>query len=261
MLPSLFITLREGLEAALLIGILLAVLDRAGGARDRRWVWLGVAAAAGTSLAAGAALFATGAELEGAAGAAFEAGVMLTAAVILAWMIIWMGRRARALRGDLGGKVAAAGGSAAALFWLAFVLVVREGLETGLFLFAAVGRERSLAALAGGLAGITIAAGLGYALYRGGSRLNVRAFFTVLNVVLLAFGTYLVLRGVDDLGKLAAGSAAAGLAGTLAASVYAGLMIWMLLRERGGTRSAGGWGRPRPTGLAGEAQAGSTARR
>src|SRR5665811_1185223 len=115
MLPSLLITLREGLEAALLLGLLLAVLARAGDAQGRRWVWLGVAAAVTASLAAGAALFATGAELEGAA----------------------------------------------ALFWLGFVLVVREDLETGLFLFAAVGEDRSLAALAG----IAVAAGLGYAVY------------------------------------------------------------------------------------------------
>src|SRR5665647_2975652 len=169
MLPSLLITLREGLEAALLLGLLLAVLARAGDT--------------------------------------------LAAAAVLAGMIVWMGCRAHALRGELGGKVAAAAGSAAALFWLGFVLVVREGLETGLFLFAAVGEDRSLAALAGGLAGIAMAAGLGYAVYRGGSRLNVRVFFTVLNVILLGFGTYLVLRGVGELGELAAAGEAGELAG------------------------------------------------
>jgi high-affinity iron transporter len=261
MLPSLLITLREGLEAALLLGLLLAVLARAGDTQDRRWVWLGVAAAVAASLAAGAALFATGAKLEGAAAAAFEAGAMVAAAAVLAGMIVWMGRRAHALRGELGGKVAAAAGSAAALFWLGFVLVVREGLETGLFLFAAVGEDRSLAALAGGLAGIVVAAGLGYAVYRGGSRLNVRVFFTVLNVVLLGFGTYLVLRGVGELGELTAGGEAGELAGPPAAGLYAGLMIWVLLRERRGARSAAGSGRPRPTGVAGRAPAGSSSRR
>src|SRR5665648_1075887 len=149
---------------------------------------------------------------------------------------------------------------AAALFWLGFVLVVREGLETGLFLFAAVGEDRSLAALAGGLAGIAMAAGLGYAVYRGGSRLNVRVFFTVLNVILLGFGTYLVLRGVGELGELAAGGEAGELAG-LAAGPYAGVMIWVLLREGRGARSAGGSGSPRPTDVAGRAPAGSSSRR
>src|SRR5665647_2269713 len=244
MLLSLLITLREGLEATLLLGLLLAVLARAGDTQDRRWVWLGVAAAVAASLAAGAALFATGA--------------MLAAAAVLAWMIVWMGRRAHALRGELGGKVAAAAGSAAALFWLGFVLVVREGLETGLFLFAAVGEDRSLAALAGGLAGIAVAAGLGYAVYRGGSRLNVRVFFTVLNVILLGFGTYLVLRGV---GELAAGGEAGERAGPLAGGLYAGLMIWVLLRERRGARSAGGSGNPRPTGARPATPVGSSSRR
>jgi len=213
------------------------------------------------SLAAGAALFATGAELEGAAEAAFEASAMLVAAAVLAGMIVWMGRRAHVLRGELGGKAAAAAGSAAALFWLGFVLVVREGLETGLFLFAAVGEDRSLAALAGGLAGVAAAAGLGYAVYRGGSRLNVRLFFTVLNIVLLGFGTYLVLRGVGELGELTAGGEAGELAGPLAAGLYAGLMIWVLLRERRGARSAGGLDSPRPTGAAARAPAGSSSRR
>src|SRR5665647_1880075 len=120
-------------------------------------------------------------------------------------------RPSRTTRTKPSQKRAAAAGSAAALFWLGFVLVVREGLETGLFLFAAVGEDRSLAALAGGLAGIAMAAGLGYAVYRGGSRLNVRVFFTVLNVILLGFRTYLVLRGVGELGELAAAGEAAEL--------------------------------------------------
>src|SRR5665647_2191618 len=94
MLPSLLITLREGLEATLLLGLLLAVLARAGDRQDRRWVWLGVAAAVAASLAAGAGGEERGAKLEGAAAAAFEAGAMLAAAAVLAWMIVWMGRRA-----------------------------------------------------------------------------------------------------------------------------------------------------------------------
>ena len=261
MLPSLLITLREGLEAALLLGLLMAVLSRAGDMPGRRWVWLGVAAAIAASLAAGAALFAAGAELEGTTEAAFEAVTMLAAAAVLAWMIVWMGRRSRTMRDAIGGKVAVAAGSAAGLFWLGFVLVVREGLETGLFLFAAVGEERSLAALAGGLTGIAIAAGVGYAVYRGGSRLNVRAFFAVLNVVLLAFGTYLVFRGAGELGELTAAGEAGELAGPLAAGLYAGLMIWVLLRERRNARGRGGSACAIPTGVAAPGPAGSASRR
>ena len=86
----------------------------------------------------------------------------------------------------------------------------------------------------------------------------MRVFFTVLNVILLGFGTYLVLRGV---GELAAGGEAGELAGPLAGGLYAGLMIWVLLRERRGARSAGGSGNRRPTGVAGRAPAGSSSRR
>jgi high-affinity iron transporter len=231
MLSSLLITLREGLEAALLVGLLLAVLARTGDGRGSRWVWLGVAAAAGASIAAGAVLFATGASLEGTAEAAFEAGAMLAAAAVLGWMIVWMSRHAASLRDSVDGKVAAAAGSAAALFWLAFLLVAREGLETALFIFAAVGDERDAAALVGGLAGLAIAAAVGYAVYRGGSRLNIRTFFTVLNVLLLGFGAYLVWGGLGELGEIAGGELGE-VAGPIGAVVYAGGLLWLLFRRR-----------------------------
>ena len=237
MLSSLLITLREGLEAALLIGLLLAVVARTGDGRGSRWVWLGVAAAAAASVAAGAVLFATGASLEGTAEAAFEAGTMLAAAAVLGWMIIWMSRHAAALRDSVDGRVAAAAGSAAALFWLAFVLVAREGLETALFLFAAIGEERDAAALVGGLAGLAVAAGLGYAVYRGGSRLNIRAFFTVLNVLLLGFGAYLVWGGLGELGEIAGGELGE-MAGPIGAALYAGSLLWLLFRGRRSTGAA-----------------------
>lgn len=231
MLSSLLITLREGLEAALLIGLVLVVVKRAG-VGDARWVWFGVVAAAGVSLAAGGGLFAAGAELKGAAEAAFEAGVMLAAAAVLAWMIVWMTRRAQSLRATVDGRVASAAGSAAALFWLAFLLVGREGLETALFLFAAIGGERSLGATAGALLGLALAAGLGYAVYRGSSRLDIGALFTVLNVLLLGFGAYLVWRGLGELGEMLAGGKAGELIGPIGAGIYAGVLLWIYLRER-----------------------------
>lgn len=231
MLSSLLITLREGLEAALLIGLLLAMIARTGEPGTSRWVWFGVTAAAGVSISAGAALFATGSSLSGTAETVFEAGTMLAAAAVLAWMIVWMSRQAAGLRDIVGVKVTAAAGSGTALFWLAFVLVVREGLETALFLFAAVGHDRSPATVVGGFAGLAVAASLGYAVYRGGARLDVRAFFTVLNVLLLAFGAYLVWRGLGELGELTGGDAGE-LAGPIGAAAYAGAMLWLLFRRR-----------------------------
>jgi len=254
MLSSLLITLREGLEAALLVGLVLVVVKRTGDG-GARWVWLGVAAAAGVSLAAGGALFAAGAELEGAAEAAFESGAMLAAALVLAWMIVWMSRRAQSLRATVGGRVAAADRGAAALFWLAFLLVVREGLETALFLFAALGGQRSLGATAGALLGLALAAGLGYAVYRGSSRLDIGTFFAVLNVLLLGFGAYLVWRGLGELGELLGGGEAGELAGPIGAGLYAGVLLWIYLRERGR-------GRRRPaTGAATTASGATTSHR
>ena len=242
MLPSLLITLREGLEAALLLGLLLAVLARAGDIR---------AAGAGSGWASqprsprvsspAPRSSPPGAELEGSAEAAFEAGAMLAAALVLAWMIVWMGRRAHALRGELGGKVAAAAGSAAALFWLGFVLVVREGLETGAVPVRR-GRPGSQSRGARRRPGR----------HRRGRRARLRRVPRRLasqrarrsspcsTCILLGFGTYLVLRGVGELGELTAGGEAGELAGPLAAGLYAGLMIWVLLRERRGARGAGG---------------------
>jgi len=253
MLSALLITLREGLEAALLIGLVLIVVKRAG-AGGARWVWLGVAAAAGVSLVAGGALFAAGAELEGAAEAAFEAGAMLAAAAVLAWMIVWMARRAQSLRATVGGRVAAAG-SGAALFWLAFLLVVREGLETALFLFAAIGGQGSLATAAGALLGLALAASVGYAVYLGSSRLDIGTVFAVLNVLLLGFGTYLVWRGLGELGELIGGGEAGELAGPIGAGLYAGALLWIYLRERSRGR------RPVATGAAVPASGASSSHR
>jgi high-affinity iron transporter len=232
MLSSLLITLREGLEAALLVGLLLALVKRAGSEHGARWIWTGVGAAVATAAVAGTALFSMGAELEGTAEAAYEAATMLVAAAVLGWMVIWMSRKAPSLNAEVGGKIAAAAGSAAALFWLSFAIVVREGLETALFLFAAVGSAGSVASVAGGLAGLAGAAALGYAVYRGGSRLNLRTFFTVLNVLLLVFGAYLVWRGFEEVGELAAGGEIGEVAGPVAAAAYAGVLLWLLFRRR-----------------------------
>lgn len=229
MLSSLLITLREGLEAALLIGLLFSVVSRTGVPSAGRRIWLGIAAATLVSLAAGAALFATGASLEGSAEELFEAGAMLLAAGVLAWVILWMGTNGRSFADDLGGRVATAAGSAA-LFWLAFLLVVREGLEMALFLFAAIGGDGDAVALAGALTGLLAAAGVGYLVYRGGARLNLRTLFRVLNALLLAFGVYLVWRGAGELGELLAGGEAGELAGPVAAVAY-GVVLGVSLRR------------------------------
>jgi len=231
---ALLVTLREGFEAALIVAVVLAYLRQIGALEQARSVWFGVGAAVAVSAAAGAALFLTGAELEGTTEALFEGIVMLAAAGVLTWMVVWMQRQANTQGAHLRGQVDAAltvGG--AALFGLAFLAVVREGLETALFLFAAAGEAQPLAAVIGALAGLALAVALGWLVYRGGRRLPLRTFFTITNLVLVAFGVYLVWKGVGELGE-AIGGEVFEILGPLAAVIYGAAALVLLRRSRRG---------------------------
>jgi high-affinity iron transporter len=195
--------LREGFEASLIVGIVLAFLDRTG-RRDGFWpVWVGALAALAISVGAGGLLFAIGAELEGTAEAAFEGVAMLVAASLLTWMIFWMRRQARTIRKELEAQVehALATGSALALALVAFVGVLREGVETALFLFGTIEGSNRLVSSIGAVIGLTLAVMLGYLFYRGASRLDLRRFFTVTSVLLLVFAAYLLASGLHELGE------------------------------------------------------------
>jgi high-affinity iron transporter len=195
------VLLREGFEASLVMGIVLAFLNRTG-RRDGFWpVWLGAAAALLISLAVGALLFGIGAELEGTAEQAFEGAGMLVAAGLLTWMIFWMRRQARSIRQQLESQVesALATGSALALAAVAFVGVLREGVETALFLFGTVEGSNSLVAGASGGAGLAAAVFLGYFFNRGAEHLDLRRFFKVTSVLLLAFAAWLLAQGLHEL--------------------------------------------------------------
>ena len=121
----------------------------------------------------------------------------------------------------------------AALFSLAFLAVVREGLETALFLFAAADKAQPLQALTGAVAGLMLAALLGVAVYRGSRRLPLRTFFGVTNLVLVGFGVYLVWVGVGELGEVIGGEAFEVI-GPLAAVAY-GAFALLALRRAGRT--------------------------
>jgi high-affinity iron transporter len=195
------VTLREGFEASLIVGIVLAFLDRTG-RRDAFWpVWIGTFAAVAISVAVGVALFAIGAEFEGRAEAVWEGSVMLLAAGLLTWMVFWMRRQARTIRRHLESQVdqALQMGSAFALGLVAFVGVLREGLETALFLLGTFEGSNATTSLIGGLLGLAAAVVLGYAFYRGSSRLDLRRFFTVTSILLLAFAGWLLFGGLHEL--------------------------------------------------------------
>jgi high-affinity iron transporter len=195
--------LREGFEASLVVGIVLSFLDRTG-RRDAFWpVWLGAAVAAAISTAVGAVLFAVGTELKGTAEKAFEGVTMLVAAGLLTWMIFWMRRQARAIRRELEAQVesALARGSLLALALVVFVGVLREGVETALFLFGTVAGSNRLAATSSAAAGLAAAVVLGYLFYRGASRLDLRRFFSATSVLLLLFAGWLLAQGLHELSE------------------------------------------------------------
>ena len=197
------VMLREGFEASLIVGIVLAFLDRTGRRDGFAAVWAGAIAALALSITVGAALFIVGAELEGTAEAVFEGVTMLIAAGLLTWMIFWMRRQARSIRKDLEGQVqtALATGSSLALAFVAFVGVAREGVETALFLFSSVEGSNTIISLISAALGLVVAIGLGYAFYRGSSRLDLRKFFTITSGLLLVFAGWLLAMGLHELSE------------------------------------------------------------
>jgi len=205
MLPAFLLALREGLEAALIVGIVLGALRKLGHSRQQTAVWQGVIAAMAVSLAAALALYAVGMELEGAAEQIFEGVTMLLAAGILTWMIFWMQTQGRRINRELetGVRQAITGlGSHWALFGVAFVAVMREGIETALFLTAATFTAGGQATLLGALGGLIAAVGLGYVLFATTRQLNVKRFFRVTSVLLILFAAGLVAHSIHEFNEV-----------------------------------------------------------
>ncbi len=199
MVASFLITFREVLEAALVVGIVLGYLARTGLTRHNRVVYAAIAAGVGAS-GLGAFLFVRWAGgFEGRAEELFEGVIMLVGAALLTTMILWMMRQ-RHIAAELEARVAASlrGPSRAGLFGVVFVAILREGIETVLFLSAA-----SLASpennLIGAVAGLVAAVALGYALFVGSLKISLRSFFAVTNVLLILFAAGLVGMGVHEL--------------------------------------------------------------
>lgn len=206
MLAALVIALREGLEAALIVGIVFAYLAKLGRRDGFAAVWGGIGSAVLVS-AAVAALFlgwlgGYGGEVE----ELYEIVAMLSAVAVLTYVIVWMHNQMRGHKAQLEARVAGAleQNSLWALGVLVFVIVAREGIELVLFLYAAAITSTPLQAVAGTLLGISAAAALGYAIYRGSRRLNLRAFFTVTGSLLVVFGAGLLGKSVHGLQEIGA---------------------------------------------------------
>jgi high-affinity iron transporter len=182
------IGLREGLEAALIVGIVAAFLVQQGRRDSLRWMWLGVLLA--VLLCAGAAIALRIAEqnLPQREQEQFETIVALIAVGMITWMVVWMRRHSADLKGDLQerAKVALLEGSAIGLVAMAFLAVLREGLETAVFLLAAFQQsDRPGLTGTGAALGVLLAVVLGYLIYRGGVKLNLSRVFRITGVVLV----------------------------------------------------------------------------
>jgi FTR1 family protein len=206
MLEALVITLREGLEAALVVGIVFAYLARTGRIELRRYVWFGLGAAVLASIA-GAVLFQwLGLDPESEM---LEGMIMLVAAAFVTTMVVWMWRTGRRLRVELEEKVERVLGASAtspsgrAGWWLAgftFLMVFREGIETVLFLTAlsATIGANPLNNLVGGVFGLILAVLFGTLLVKGALRVNLKRFFSVTSLVLLILVAKLVANGLHE---------------------------------------------------------------
>jgi len=197
---SLLVTLREGLEAGLIVVIILTYLRNAGQRAYWKHALLGAAAAVVVSFLVGGVIFVVAGEFEGRAEQVFEGSAMLSAVAVLSWMIVWMKSQAVHIRGRLQSQVqsALAVGSALALASISFVAVVREGIETALFMFAAAKTSTPVESTVGAALGLAGALAVSYAIYRGGRRINLRLFFNVTGVLLILFAAGLLAHGISE---------------------------------------------------------------
>lgn len=204
MFPSFLLSLREGLEAALILGIVLGALQKMRRTHLKPAVWAGVGLASVLSLVLAVTLAAFGLSLEGVAEAIFEGITMFLAAGVLTWMIFWMSRQARNLRRSLEGDVhrAAAQSGQRGVFALAFLAVFREGVELALFLTASIFTSTALQVIGGASFGLGTAIVLGWLIFSGARRLDLRRFFQVTSVLLLLFAAGLVAHGVHEFNEV-----------------------------------------------------------
>ncbi len=200
MIASFLIALREGVEAALIVAIIVSYLKKVGADRLFRPVYLGTALGILGSVAVGALFLLLEVEFEGTGEQIFEGTTMLIAAALLTTMILWMSRNSRGYSDDLKAKVQQAMSSRQAygLAILAFLSIVREGIETVLFLGSTSFTSRGLDTLVGGALGLAVAVLVGVAILRYSVRMNMSLFFRVTGVLLVFFAAGLVSNGVGE---------------------------------------------------------------
>ncbi|HEV8088088.1 MAG TPA: iron uptake transporter permease EfeU [Actinomycetota bacterium] len=236
MLPTFVIGLREGVEAALIIGIIAAFLIQRDERSALRWMWVGVGLAIGLCLGIAATFRAINQSLPHKQQETLEALMALLAVGGVTYMIIWMRRHSRGLKHVLEShaETALVQGSTWALVGLAFFAVIREGLETSVFLIAAFQNSLNPRATGtGAVLGILLAAVLGYGIYKGGVRINLSRFFRVTGFILVLVAAGLLASAAHaaaEAGFLTIGQASALnltwliAPGTIRASLITGML-------------------------------------
>lgn len=239
MLSNFLVGLREGLEAALVVSILVAYLVKTDRRALLRWIWVGVALA--VLLAVGFTLFLgfQSRRLDFRSQELLGGTMSLVAVVFVTWMIFWMAGAAKSIAGELRGRIDDAAGRPLSLVVIAFLAVGREGMETAAILWAntqtATGRDQAAGAnltstpLVGALLGIATAVVIGYLIYRGAVQINLTRFFTWTGAVLVLVAGGVLSYGVHDLQEIdvlpGLGTTAFDISDTLNASSWYGSLL------------------------------------
>ena len=201
----LVIFLREGVEASMIVAILLAYLNRTGNRKYFRDIYLGVGAALVLALAGGVIAYETIRSYDGSrTQTIFETGTYLLAAAVLTYMTFWMRNHARGLSGELRARADAAmtSGARTGLALLAFQAVGREGLETVVFALAITLSGSQHDAVLGACIGLAIALVIAFAIYKLGHRLNLGRFFSIVGALLMVFAAGLLIDAIENLQQL-----------------------------------------------------------
>ena len=230
--------LREGVEAALIIAIICAYLAKTGNRREFPKVFAGAGSAILLSVVLGLFLYIQVGGFEEPYEQIFEAITLFAAAAVVTWMLFWMRRQARSVKGELQSAVDRAldGGSVLALAVLAFVAVIREGLETSLFLVGQANSadQNAIWVLVGAVIGLTIAAVLGVGFYQGSRRINLATFFRWTGVGLIFIAAGLLSTAVHELIEIGVipfgGQTLFDLSGVLPHSADSGNVLGQFLR-------------------------------
>jgi high-affinity iron transporter len=201
MFDSIVITLREGVEAALIVGIVLGYLKKAGREEWTRFVWWGVGAAVAVSAAAAYFL-----QKWAISEDAYEGWMMLVGALFVASVVVWMMRASKGLKKEIESRISDLSikptrSGAWGIFAFVLLMVAREGAETAIFLGAVSFRTSELMNLMGAVLGLALAIGLGVAFFKGSVKVNLRRFFGVTSLVLLVVAVQLLVSGLHELSE------------------------------------------------------------